>query len=242
MKNFAVFLLAANILWWGWQLASDSHETQPSVQKPTEASFIQAEKKLQMLAEKKESAQVMELKSETSQTEPDTVAPAERVIESPVAINDMPWCGETGSISNNADALKILEKWKSARADGLVVTAQEVSSTTWWVHLPPFANESEAKKKLSELQEKKIDSYYMRTGELAGGISLGVFSRQQSALSVQVDLQKKGYKTELREIPRSEQRFRVQLKLQDRERLQERAIKELLTGFQQVAIQEIPCK
>jgi len=220
MKNFAVFLLAANILWWGWQLASDSHETQPSVQKPTEASFIQAEKKLQMLAEKKESAQVMELKSETSQTEPDTVAPAERVIESPVAINDMPWCGETGSISNNADALKILEKWKSARADGLVVTAQEVS----------------------ELQEKKIDSYYMRTGELAGGISLGVFSRQQSALSVQVDLQKKGYKTELREIPRSEQRFRVQLKLQDRERLQERAIKELLTGFQQVAIQEIPCK
>jgi len=88
---------------------------------------------------------------------------------------------------------------------------QEPVASTWWVHIPPFASEELAQRTLQELQGKSIDSYYMRSGELAGGISLGVFSRQESALVAQTGLERRGYRTEIREIFRMENRYRARI-------------------------------
>jgi hypothetical protein len=66
---------------------------------------------------------------------------------------------------------------------------------------------------LEELQDNSIDSYYMRSGELKGGISLGVFSRQESALTAQSQLARRGYATSIAEVFRVESRPVLQLRL-----------------------------
>ena len=55
-----------------------------------------------------------------------------------------------------------------------------VVKTESWVYLPPLANKKMALRKLRELQKRKIDSFVITEGELANGISLGLFARQES--------------------------------------------------------------
>ena len=68
---------------------------------------------------------------------------------------------------------------------------------------------------LAELQEKNIDSYYMRSGDMAGGISLGVYSRQESALIEQQRKADQGYATSIREVLRMGDRLYVELVMPD---------------------------
>jgi hypothetical protein len=68
---------------------------------------------------------------------------------------------------------------------------------------------------LAELQGKNIDSYYMRSGEMAGGISLGVFSREASAAIAQRQLADRGYATSVREVARMGERHYVALRMAD---------------------------
>ena len=95
---------------------------------------------------------------------------------------------------------------------------------------------------LKQLHDKEIDSYYMRSGELAGGISLGVFSRKESAVSVRDGVRKKGYAAEVKEIARMETRFRLVLMLRDREKIQDPSVKEFLGKYSDVQLKEIACK
>ena len=97
----------------------------------------------------------------------------------------------------------------------MIEVREEAVSSTWWVHMPAFATEAEAQAMLRELQDRNIDSYYMRTGEMAGGISLGVYSRQESAGIAQRQLAGQGYATSIREVFRMEERPFVRLELPD---------------------------
>ena len=54
----------------------------------------------------------------------------------------------------------------------------------FWVFVPPRASREEARKVLRELQQRKVDSYIINAGELAEGISLGLFRKEESAQQV----------------------------------------------------------
>jgi cell division septation protein DedD len=118
-----------------------------------------------------------------------------------------PWCGELGQFATAAEA----EGWLPALRDmGLQAStrgAQVHVATMFWVYLPAFASQQEAQQMLAELQEKSIDSFYMRDGRFAGGISLGVFSRRASAETVQATLARQGYQPQIGEVEREEERF-----------------------------------
>ena len=68
-----------------------------------------------------------------------------------------------------------------------------VSSVDYWVYMPPLADRKEAIKKLRALQSKSIDSFLIGDGELANGISLGLFTKKERADRVREDLLDKGY-------------------------------------------------
>lgn len=145
------------------------------------------------------------------------VAEAESVlIPEPVsepAVTAVPWCAEAGVFGDLESAEAFITPLSGLGASGTVVEREEPISSTWWVHMPAFRSEAVAIAMLEELQSKDIDSYYMRSGEMAGGISMGVYSRQESALIGQQRLADQGYATSIREVSRMGKRFYAALSL-----------------------------
>lgn len=126
-----------------------------------------------------------------------------------------PWCANTNPLSDQSAALAFAQGVREFGAEAVVETREEAVSSTWWVYLPAFASEAEARAMLAELQGKGIDSYYMRNGDMAGGISLGVYSREESAGIAQRQLAEQGYMPSIREVARMEERPFVRVVLPD---------------------------
>ena len=222
MKIFVVMLLFANLAGWGWAVWQNREiAAHPSVS-PVLA-FALGRNELQLLDIAKASEHVaprvmaeiamqstgQEASALQSGAGPAPDALAEKVSEI--------WCGLSGSFQEKEEATGWLSDWLRLGGQGSVVEVEETGSSTWWVHLPPFLAENEALIVLSDLQEKKIDSFYIRTGELADGISLGVFSRKESAFLVQADIERKGYAASVKEVQRIIRRYRVAVELQERD-------------------------
>ena len=66
------------------------------------------------------------------------------------------------------------------------------SKPGYWLHLKPELSRKEALRRLSELQRRGIDSYVIPSGDLANGISLGMFSQQDSAVGLQEKIRQHG--------------------------------------------------
>ena len=72
----------------------------------------------------------------------------------------------------------------------------------YWVHIPPLVSRDAAIRLLRELQAQRIDSFVITQGELANGISLGLFSRSESAKAVSRRLMGAGYVVAIKSLPR----------------------------------------
>jgi hypothetical protein len=127
----------------------------------------------------------------------------------------VPWCARAGSFVDRPAAEAFIDSLETLRVRGQIEAQEQPVSSTWWVHMPAFASEALARERLLELQAKNIDSYYMRSGEMAGGISLGVYSREESALIAQQQLAERGYPTSIREVVRMGERLYVRIVMPD---------------------------
>ncbi|MDY6949316.1 MAG: SPOR domain-containing protein, partial [Pseudomonadota bacterium] len=117
-----------------------------------------------------------------------------------------PWCANTSIFADPATAAAFAQGAAGLGAEVSTELREQPVSSTWWVYLAAFSSEADARAMLSELQGKGIDSYFMRTGEMAGGISLGVYSREESARIAQRQLVDQGYMPDIREVFRMEER------------------------------------
>jgi cell division septation protein DedD len=129
----------------------------------------------------------------------------------------VPWCATAGAFADPAAASSYVAALGRLGIEGEVEARREPVSSTWWVYMPAFNSETAATATLQELQDRGIDSYYMRTGEgdMAGGISLGVYSRRDSALIGQQQLATLGYATSITEVERLGERYYVALRMLD---------------------------
>lgn len=126
-----------------------------------------------------------------------TPAPAQ---PEPALLSPPLQCAMVAGLEQQADADELVNLLAAVEIDSQVQSRQTQTGSTWWVYLPAFATDDLTRRMLAELQEKGIDSYYMRTGELAGGISLGVYSREASARTAQQSLSQRGYSADVRQI------------------------------------------
>lgn len=131
-----------------------------------------------------------------------------------------PWCGELGLFEQESAARDLLPALDAMGFKASLESGTVPVSSTFWVHLPPFDSRAEAFARLEELQDAGIDSYYMRTGSMAGGISMGVFSRLESAEQAQRQFARRGYETEIGEVFREEARWWLALRTEDSARLE----------------------
>ncbi len=133
----------------------------------------------------------------------------------PVEEAIVPWCADLGLFAEAGDAEALLPALSALGVNAVLRTESVPVSSTFWVYMPAFASDAEASRMLAELQERRIDSYYMRGGEFPGGISLGVFSRRSSAETVQEALRAQGYATQIGEVFREEPRSALVLNAPD---------------------------
>jgi hypothetical protein len=116
------------------------------------------------------------------------------------------------------------------------------SGVDYWVYLEPLASRQASLRQLRELQARRIDSYIITEGDLANGISLGIFPRLDSAEAVMQRLRGAGYEPALRELPRAHRRFWVRIAAQSRRLADERLMARLAFDFKGLQHQLMPCE
>jgi cell division protein FtsN len=126
-----------------------------------------------------------------------------------------PWCADLGQFTDAALAEALVPALAALGVTAQLRTETVPVSSTFWVYMPAFASEDEARRMLAELQGREIDSYYMRSGQFSGGISLGVFSRRASAETVRAALAAQGYTAQIGEVFREEPRSLLALQAPD---------------------------
>lgn len=229
MKLATLLLLLLNLLglalWQGWL-------PRPAGPVPVQVrpSFVQAPQRLvllselapeqlalrQQVAESRERAASAQARLDVAEEE--ALAARAQLAAAPPAelvAAPQPWCATAGAFADEAVAGEFRTVIADLGGAAELLSRDEPVSSTWWVYLPAFRSEAEARAELAELQDKGIDSYYMRTGELAGGISLGVFSREESARIARQQLAGRGYDASIQEIFRYSPRYYVDVTLPD---------------------------
>jgi hypothetical protein len=113
-------------------------------------------------------------------------------------------CYSVGPLVDRIDA-----KHLKIRAEALGFSSELRGLTTGtsiehWVHIPPQSNRQQSLRLLRELQGRGIDSYIITQGDLAEGISLGLFRNGTSAQNLAQKMQDLNYKVVIKEVSRGE--------------------------------------
>ena len=112
----------------------------------------------------------------------------------------------------------------------------------YWVYLAPEASRKEALARLHEVQAKQIDSYMIPRGELANGISFGMFTRQELAEARLQEMRELGYAAEVKEITRTHKEIWVVLDANQGQKIAEKAWVELLESENGIEKQQKYCQ
>lgn len=84
-------------------------------------------------------------------------------------------CLYLGSFEEESRARVVEQRLLSLDIQAEVRSVDAAAGVEYWVYLPPLASRQASLRQLRELQARRIDSYIITQGELANGISLGIF-------------------------------------------------------------------
>ncbi|MBX2808398.1 MAG: SPOR domain-containing protein [Cellvibrionaceae bacterium] len=124
---------------------------------------------------------------------------------------------------------------ESLAAENVVAEIRNIivnSDEGYWLHLAPESSRKKALRRLSELQRQGIDSYVIPSGNLANGISLGMFSRRARAQAMSDEIAKQGYKPIIIAIAREQKEIWVFLASAEAHKLSDQRWSELLSSAQ----------
>ena len=133
------------------------------------------------------------------------------------------------------------------RLFSLGIPSREKSDTEnltydYWVHIPPLSGREAAIRLLRELQGQEIDSFVITQGELANGISLGLFSKEVSANKVSSRLLQAGYETRIKKLARQPRVFWLELTQEHAGKLTAELQEEFAEEYNDLKILEKNCK
>ena len=151
-------------------------------------------------------------------------------------------CLFLGSFEVMADASAVEQRLLSLDIESRVQSMDAAAGVDFWVYLPPLASRQASLRQLRELQARKIDSYIITQGDLANGISLGIFARSDSAQSVMQRLREAGYEPSLRELTRAHRSFWVRIAPQSRRLADDSLLQRLALDFKGLEQQLMPCE
>ena len=118
----------------------------------------------------------------------------------------------------------------------------ETNEYDHWVHIPPLAGREAAIRLLRELQGQGIDSFVITQGELADGISLGLFSKEASANKVSSRLLQAGYETRIKRLARQPQTYWLELAAKQADKITEVMWENFADEYNGLKVLEKSCK
>lgn len=107
--------------------------------------------------------------------------------------------------SSEAGAVKTVLESRSYQTE--MVEQQLKKAPSFWVFDGPFDDELALAARYEEFKQKRIDSFIIRSGELANSISVGVFENIDSAKRMLSQMRGKGYRVNMRPITRHRYAF-----------------------------------
>lgn len=120
-------------------------------------------------------------------------------------------CVRIGRFSTEGAARTALERLRDQLPDGALVTVPVVVRSNFWVHIPPRANDEEARAVVARLTERGVESFVIRDDPaLRNGISLGVFRDTASAERHAARFADIGYPVAIHEAAQTRPSFMVQ--------------------------------
>ncbi|MEE9103923.1 SPOR domain-containing protein [Pseudomonas nitroreducens] len=219
MRWFFLFLLALNVFYYVW------HQQQAPL-RPKEVAplslFHSEQKNIRLLSESSEAPQ-------RRQVDEKPAAPASA-------------CLFLGSFPAEERARLLAQRLISLDVQASVQTVDAAAGMDYWVYLPPLASRQASLWQLRELQARKIDSYIITEGDLADGISLGIFQRKDSADSIVERLKSAGYDALIRELARSQHDYWVQVAPDSSRLVDDSLVRQLAPDFPELQKQTMPCK
>lgn len=117
----------------------------------------------------------------------------------------VPVCHMIGPLKELVSARQVKERLRALDISVQIYGIKVPGKPDYWVHLGPMRSRKEALDLLRELQNKKIDSFLITEGELANGISLGFFTREELARAALKQRRDLGYDAKLRPVQRFSQ-------------------------------------
>jgi hypothetical protein len=212
MRTFIILLILTNLAYLGWHLSQPQESRQEMVRAPS----VQASRSLQLLSEIQVERTVAAIESDT--------------------------CISLGVFDNTGESdflvSALLERGLDAKSE-LLPSAENMN---YRVYMPPFNSDIAARQTLEDLQGDTIDSFIITTGDLAGGISLGVFSLENLALGHQENLAGQGFATSIQEIVTSDNEIWVTIQGLSQALLEGSELLDLLSEGLELEVIEKPCE
>lgn len=118
-------------------------------------------------------------------------------------------CALIGPLETRIDAEEWVEQLSESDLQSGVYTNSVQLAPEYWVYLPAFNSRKDALEMLSELKERKIDSFLISQGALRNGISLGFFRNSDTAEVLLKRRKKQGLDAQLKLVPKEKTEFWV---------------------------------
>lgn len=151
-------------------------------------------------------------------------------------------CLYLGSFEQESQAKEVEQRLLSLDIKAQVRALDAAAGVEYWVYLEPLASRQASLRQLRELQARRVDSYIITQGDLANGISLGIFPRSDSADVVMQRLRDAGYEPKVRELSRSHRSFWVRVSPESRRLADEVLLGRLAGDFAGLQHQLMPCE
>ncbi|TNF36512.1 MAG: SPOR domain-containing protein [Gammaproteobacteria bacterium] len=136
--------------------------------------------------------------------EAEKVARGVRPLSQPVAPSNQPaQCLLVGPVPEKVTALQLKNRFEALGLDPDFRVFQVKLAPVYWVYLPPYPSRDAAQKTLEKLRSAGLDSFYIANGEMAGGISLGMFSQESAANTIRDERAAQGYPALIKVVPKS---------------------------------------
>ncbi len=157
-----------------------------------------------------DSGQSVQLLSELKSSGADiqSIAVVPKSSPSKKTVNDL-LCTLVGPFPKLLRAEYFVEQLESLSVVSEIRSIVVSSEPGFWLHLTPEKSRRDALRRLSELQARGIDSYVIPDGNLANGISLGMFSNKERAEAMEKRIEEQGYKPQLIDVPREQKELWV---------------------------------
>lgn len=259
MKKLCFFLVLVNVAYFLWQSRTQEQLPQLSIDAATPSLMLLSElpsSASSTLSKSNENDQKSEALPAASINTPMpsevSTAPAE---SSPVALTEAPAVA-TVQVPTAAQACFVLggfvdqsiaeqaAGFLSERGIASKLSVMEKQGTaSYLVYLPPFQSRADALVKLHELKANGVDSFIIADGERINGISLGVFSKEESAKKLQNQLKNKGYNPLLVNSSRISRQFNLHIDDQAAQMLTEGLKAEVSKKYAQDKLTQtdVPC-